>query len=97
MFQNDELNRHLATSPTIKSQSVIVSEWNMNLLDNISTLGNYRYRSTLGASSKYSSIPNFFDASDIGYYYTDATYSDITVDGGLERKRRTSVLPRGLF
>lgn len=84
MFQNDELNRHLATSPTIKSQSVIVSEWNMNLLDNIASLGNYRYRSTLGTASKYSSIPNFFDPADTGYYYTDATYSDITVDGGLD-------------
>lgn len=84
MFQNDELNRHLATSPTIKSQSVIVSEWNMNLLDNIATLGNYRYRGTASADNKYSSIPNFFDSSDVGYYYTDATYSDITVDGGLD-------------
>ena len=84
MFQNDELNDHLASSPTIKSQSIVISEWNMNLLDNILSIGNYRYRKNAGAADKYSSIPNFFDKDDLGYYYTDATYSDITIDGGLD-------------
>lgn len=91
MFSNPELRQHLSSSPTIKSQSVIISEWNMNLLDNIVTIGNYRYRKNAGAGVKYSSIPNVFDGNDSGNYYTDATYSDITVDGGLDDTDDTPV------
>lgn len=91
MFANEELKQHLASSPTIKSQSAIVSEWNMNLLDNIVAIGNYRYRKNSGASSKYSAIPSFFDKDDTGYYYTDATYSDVVVDGGIDQTTDTPI------
>jgi hypothetical protein len=89
MFSNLELRQHLSSSSTVKSQSVIISEWNMNLLDNIVAIGNYRYRKN--TAGKYSSIPNVFDANDSGNYYTDATYSDITVDGGLDDTDDTPV------
>ena len=51
--------------------------------DNIFKLGNYRYRpTTLG--SIYSNLPNTFDITDTGNFYTGATNADITVDGGFD-------------
>ena len=51
--------------------------------DNIFKLGNYRYRPTT-AGSTYLNLPNTFDVSDTGNFYTGATDADITVDGGFD-------------
>jgi len=83
MFQNEELKKYLEKSATVKSQSAIIAEWNMNIANNIFKLGNYRYRPTASISDKYKLLPNTFDVNDIGNYYTGATDSDITVDGGI--------------
>ena len=53
----------------------------MNMPDNIFKLGNYRYRPTTPGSNYYT-LPNTFDISDTGNFYTGATDADITVDGG---------------
>ena len=55
----------------------------MNMPDNIFKLGNYRYRPTT-AGSTYLNLPNSFDISDTGNFYTGATDADITVDGGFD-------------
>jgi hypothetical protein len=80
MFVNEELKKHLEESSSIKSQSAVIAEWNMNIPTNISLIGNYRYRpsSQLG---DYSTLPNTFDIFDNGYYYTNATDADVVVDG----------------
>ena len=44
MFQNDTLKSHLQESSTIKSQSVVFGEWNMNYAENIDKIGNYKNR-----------------------------------------------------
>jgi hypothetical protein len=84
MFSSDQLKTHFETSPTIKSRSLVLAEWNMNLSDNILKLGNYRYRknSQLQSDQKYSTLPSTYDALDAGYFYTDATDSDITINNG---------------
>jgi hypothetical protein len=84
MFQNENLKTHLESSSTIKTQSAIISEWNMNIADNIFRIGNYRYRPTADAGDKYKIIPNTFDINDTGNFYTGATDADIKIDGGID-------------
>ena len=81
MFVNEALKTHLETSSTVQLQSLVLAEWNMNMPDNIFKLGNYRYRPTTPGSNYYT-LPNTFDISDTGNFYTGATDADITVDGG---------------
>lgn len=84
MFINPELNFHLRTSPTIKSTARIIAEWNLNSYDNISHVGNYRFRPLEGPTAKFGQLPSFFDADDAGGFYTGATDSDVVLDGGID-------------
>ena len=81
MFEGLELKKHFEESPTISTKSLVLAEWNMNMPDNISKLGNYRYRSQ-ETNSQYLTLLNTFDRLDGGLYYTDATDADVIVDGG---------------
>jgi hypothetical protein len=83
MFQNKDLKLFLETSPTVRTQSAVIAEWNMNIANNIFRIGNYRYRPIAENSEKYKLLPNTFDVNDIGNFYTGATNSDIVVDGGI--------------
>ena len=83
MFVNEALKTHLETSSTVQLQSLILAEWNMSMPDNIFKIGNYRYR-PLGSNVQYRNLPIIFDPQDAGNYYTDATNSDITIDGGYD-------------
>jgi hypothetical protein len=83
MFQDKELQNHLETSSSVKTQSAVIAEWNMNIPSNISIVGNYRYRPNTSGSI-YSTLPNTFDPSDAGNYYTGATDADVKIDGGFD-------------
>jgi hypothetical protein len=83
MFQDKDLQNHLETSSSVKTQSAVIAEWNMNIPSNISTVGNYRYRPDTDGSA-YSALPNTFDPSDAGNYYTGATDADVKIDGGFD-------------
>lgn len=89
MFQSKELNDHLKTSSTVKSQTAVIAEWNMNFFENIADIGNYRHRPLLGISQKYGSIPNTYDPRDIGNFYTGATDADVVIDGGFKADGET--------
>ena len=81
MFVNETLKTHLETSSTVRLESLVLAEWNMNMPDNIFKIGNYRYRPReLG--SPYSSLVESFDNNDFGNYYTNALESDIIVSNG---------------
>lgn len=85
MFSNESLAQHLATSSTIKSEALVVAEWNMNISENILRIGNYRYRPTSNPEvDVYAVPPNNFDPNDSGSFYTGATDSDIVIDGGVD-------------
>lgn len=84
MFRDEALERHFLTSPTIKSTARIIADWNLNNTDNIKLIGNYRLRPSEGISAKYGSLPTSFDENDEGYFYTNATNSDIVMDGGID-------------
>ena len=83
MFESKELNDHFKKSSTVKSQTAVIAEWNMNFFDNISVIGNYRYRPGSG-DPKYGSLINFYDPRDVGNFYTNATDADVIIDGGFE-------------
>jgi hypothetical protein len=44
MYQNTNLQNYIEQSSSVNLQSIILAEWNMNFSDNISEMGNYRYR-----------------------------------------------------
>ena len=92
MFQDKDLAKHLQTSSTVKSQTAVIAEWNMNFFENIADIGNYRHRPLLGIGEKYGSLPNFYDPRDIGNFYTDATQADVVIDGGLKADGVTPAL-----
>ena len=83
MFVSETLKTHLETSSTVRLQSLVLAEWNMNMPDNIYKLGNYRYRPT-GSDVQYRTLPLNFDSLDLGNYYTGATDADVVVDGGFD-------------
>lgn len=83
MFEDKDLQNFLETATTVRNKSVVTAEWNMNIPTNIKHIGNYRYRPTQ-SSSLYSSLPTSFDINDSGNFYTDATDSDVTVDGSFD-------------
>jgi hypothetical protein len=82
MFISEALKTHFETSATVRLNSLVLAEWNMNIPDNIYKLGNYRYRPTT-QSSIYYNLPQSFDPLDIGNYYTGGTDADVTIVGGV--------------
>ena len=82
MYYNEDLQNHLETSATIRHNSAIIAEWNMNIATNIDKVGNYRYRPL--STGNYQTIPNTYDPNDDGNFYTDATDADIIIDGGYD-------------
>jgi hypothetical protein len=92
MFRDKDLEKHLQTASTVKSQTAVIAEWNMNFFENIADIGNYRHRPLLGIGEKYGALPNFYDPRDIGNFYTNATQADVVIDGGLESDAVTPAL-----
>lgn len=84
MFQDKELQNHLETSATIKSHPTVIAEWNLNIVDNIDRVGNYRNRPLAGPTSAFTFAPSAYDPLDEGNFYTNATNSDIVLDGGVD-------------
>ena len=83
MFVDETLQDHLETSSTIRTQSAIIAEWNMNIAGNIRQIGNYRFRPNDSSDARYQTLTASFDANDeVSQLYMGATDSDIIVDGG---------------
>ena len=87
MFQSQQLDDHLKTSDTVKINSKIFAEWNMNDPQNIKRLGNYRYRPSY-SSSPYFLLPSTYNDNEVGpiFYYTGATDSDTVIESGLSNE-----------
>jgi hypothetical protein len=83
MFDSEELKNHLSTSQTVRTESAVFAEWNLNVASNIKKIGNYRYRHD-DSTSKYQKLPSTFDPVDSGMYYTNATDADVVIDGGYD-------------
>ena len=86
MFQEKDLLNHIETSSSVKTQSAIIAEWNMNIYSNILTVGNYRYR-PYDSGSIYRTIPNTFvleNKNSSPAFYYGATDADLVVDSGFD-------------
>lgn len=83
MFIQDELNSYLKSAHTIEQESAIFAEWNLNELENIKMVGNYRYRPS-DSESIYNSIAPIYDPIDARNDYTGATNADVVLDGGFD-------------
>jgi hypothetical protein len=90
MFKDETLQNHLETSSTIRTQTAVIAEWNLNISENILQAGNYRYRPT-DTASLYRNISSSFDIVDANNFYTGATDSDIKIDGGLDDDNETPI------
>ncbi len=88
---NDNVvENYLETESTIRSKSLVTAEWNLNIIENIAELGNYRYRpdSVSGDSDYvYNSLPTLFSEENLETgtkRYYGATDTDILIDGGFD-------------
>jgi hypothetical protein len=85
----DELKDHLISSPSVSVNTLVLAEWNLNSADNISVIGNYRYRPSIGSPTEanFGVIQDNWavetSASATKYYY-GATDVDVIIDAGLE-------------
>jgi hypothetical protein len=87
MFDEKDLLKHIETSSSIKTQSAVIAEWNMNIYSNILVVGNYRYRPT-DSESIYRTIPNTFvleNKNSSPAFYYGATDADVVIDGGFDK------------
>lgn len=84
MFVNEELREHLETSSTVRLNSAVFAEWNMNIASNILQIGNYRFRPLDTEDTRYNFVAQSFSLNDEARYYTDATDADIVIDGGVD-------------
>lgn len=84
--ETTDLKDHLLSSSTVSTQSTVIAEWNLNEIENIEEIGNYRYRPTEEASDFYE-LPDTFtketEYSSTAKYY-GATDADIVFDGGAD-------------
>lgn len=87
MYSDADLTYYLQTSSTIQSKSKIIGEWNLNIIENMDVIGNYKNRPTVvsnvissSASNSYVKETSFTDVNSRTWYgYTDY---DVTIDGG---------------
>ena len=87
MFESEELKEHLETTNTIRSQSLVTAEWNMNVAENILQVGNYRYRPLEAGPYQYIGSSFDLDDEELAFpLFTGATDSDIIIDGGYDEQ-----------
>ena len=80
MLDNTELKEKLETESTIELSSFVQAEINLNSAEAISKIGNYRFR----PQEEETLYTDTYDPEDTANSYTNATDSDIVIDGGFE-------------
>lgn len=83
MFGDKKLLDYVQTSSVLDVKSKVFAEWNLNSFNNISKIGNYRFRPGT-QSDPFHIIQSTYDADDIAQNYTGATDADIVIDGGFD-------------
>jgi hypothetical protein len=91
MFQNDILENELKYSHTLQNNQKIWVEWNLNQSENISRVGNYRYRPATNDTNLNVIRPSY-DPNEVLPYYTGATDSDIVINAGFDDSDNPSYL-----
>lgn len=73
------LESHLASSSTVKSQSAIIAEWNLNYMTNIDEVGNYFYNPQVGGLTNTFAKETFTTVSP---KYYGGTESNVGISAG---------------
>lgn len=84
--QSGNLEEYLKTSKSIKSETMVLAEWNMNDVDNVEKLGNYRSSLLLANYDKYDRVNA----------YTGATESDVEIAGPYDTDPNNPNDPSGI-
>jgi hypothetical protein len=89
MFNDSTVTNLFKTSSAIKSQASIISEWNLNITENIDTIGNYYYRPNISSPTEanFGVIQDDWaieTATSPTKYYYGATDADVIIDGGYD-------------
>ncbi len=92
LYQSDEVKEHIEQSASVESRSLILAEWNLNIIDNIEKIGNYRYRPVATTDFAQKSIASSYDPLDTANDYTGATDADIVIDAGYDENDNPIVL-----
>jgi hypothetical protein len=74
MFYDEDLLDAIENNNTLRISSFILTEFNLNDLENISRIGNYRYR-PFGNEGQFLEPISTYDKFDFGDYYTEADIS----------------------
>ena len=82
MFVNEKLQQHLENSSSVRLNSQVIAEWNMNIPNNISQIGNYRNR----PSDDSFIINNQFMSGDSSV--SGATFYDLLIPNGFDNEDR---------
>jgi len=81
MYNNATLKTYLEQNSTIKSQSVVLAEWNMNYAENIDKYGNYKNRPAVPAAASGSYVnETSATVTPTWYGFTD---SSVVSSGGI--------------
>ncbi len=80
------VENYLETESTIRSKSLVTAEWNLNIIDNVEEIGNYRFRPSDEESQFYTLPTTFLSETELSTikYYHGATDADVVVDGGFD-------------
>lgn len=74
MFYDEDFLDAIKNQNTLSISSFILAEFNLNDLDNVSKIGNYRYR-PFGNEGQFLEPISTYDEFDVGDFYTDADVS----------------------
>lgn len=71
MFTDIDLEAALAGNSTLSIQSLVLAEFNLNDLENVEKIGNYKYRTGAGSVA----LQAVYDPDDVGNFYSDTDLS----------------------
>lgn len=80
MYSDSNLTSFLQTSSSIKTQSKIIAEWNLNIFDNIDTIGNYFYKTGTTLTTTFAKETS----ATLNPKYFGGTNYDVVIDGGYD-------------
>jgi len=84
LFDAPQVKQHINESSSVKSKAMVLTEWNLNIAENIEKIGNYRYRPFVTSDFAAKEIADSYDPLDAENDYTGATDSDVEIDGGYD-------------
>jgi hypothetical protein len=87
MYDNNTLKTYLSQNSTIKSQSIVLAEWNMNYAENIDKYGNYKNRPKIPVAAAGSYV-NETSATEVPTWYGYTDSSSIS-SGGIKNLDNT--------